>query len=279
MLNNFIGLKKIEAAICIVFLAILAHAGPPPGYRLAWSDEFNGTRLNKAKWEYARNGWRSDAYNTPAAVSVTNGCLVIATYTRGGTNFTGFIDTKNRFESRYGYYEASISFSNAPGQWSAFWIQSPWMMNVQPRRAALGNTNDNPTNGVEIDVFEHRCVDGRGHNWINGGDHALHWNGYGRDEHNAVWSSRNFGVGDGFHTYGFLWTTNSYTFYVDGKVTWTTTSYMISSAPEIIRLTSEVESHSWAGTVPAGGYPDKAHSQIKMYVDYVRYYAPPASNR
>ena len=254
-------------------MTLLAHAAPPPGYRLIWSDEFNGARLNKAKWEYARNGWRNSAYNTPAAVSVTNGCLVITTYTSGGTNFTGFIDTKNRFEAGYGYYEASIEFSNAPGQWSAFWIQSPWMMNVQPN-GTLGNTNNSPGNGVEIDVFEHRCVDARGHNWINGGDHALHWNGYGPHEHDAVWSSRNLGVGNGFHKYGFLWTTNSYTFYVDGHVTWATRSYMISSVPEFIRLTSEVQSNSWAGTVPPGGYPNKAGSQIKMYVDYVRYYAP-----
>jgi len=260
-------------SICILSAASPARATPPPGYALAWADEFNGSKLDKKKWEYARNGWRNDAYDTPAAVSVTNGCLVITTYTSGGTNFTGFIDTQHRVRMGCGYYEASIEFSNAPGQWSAFWIQSPWMMNVQ-RNYMLGNANDNPTNGVEIDVFEHRCVDKHGKNWVDGGDNALHWNGYGRQERNAVWMSENLGVGSGFHTYGFLWTTNCYTFYVDGRVTWTTKRDMISSAPEFIRLTSEVESHSWAGTVPSGGYPDKDTSQIKMYVDYVRYYAP-----
>lgn len=260
-------------SICILSTAFLVRATPPPGYTLVWEDEFNGGKLNTANWEYARNGWRNDAYDTPAAVSVTNGCLVIATYTSGGTNFTGFIDTQHRVKTGYGYYEASIEFSNAPGQWSAFWIQSRWMMNVQ-RDHILGNDNNNPTNGVEIDVFEHRCVDKRGENWADGGDNALHWNGYGPRERNAVWMSQNLGVANGFHIYGFLWTTNSYTFYVDGHVTWTTKRPMISSAPEFIRLTSEVQSHSWAGTVPAGGYPDKAHSQIKMLVDYVRYYAP-----
>jgi beta-glucanase (GH16 family) len=261
-------------SMCIISTAFLARAMPPPGYALVWGDEFNGTKLNKKNWEYARNGWRFSAFDTRAAVSVTNGCLVISTYTSGGTNFTGFIDTQHRVKTGYGYYEASIAFSNAPGQWSAFWIQSPWMMNPQPDHT-LGNANDNPTNGVEIDVFEHRCVDKHGENWVNGGDNALHWNSYGPHEKNAVQFSQNLGVGAGFHTYGFLWTTNSYTFYTDGNVTWAT-KHMISSAPEFIRLTSEIESNSWAGTVPPGGYPDQAHSQIKMVVDYIRYYAPRA---
>ncbi|HEV2320203.1 MAG TPA: glycoside hydrolase family 16 protein [Verrucomicrobiae bacterium] len=259
--------------ICLVLAALAAQAAPPAGYTLIWADDFNGTSLNKANWEYARNGWRNSAFDTPAAVSVTNGCLVITTYTSGGTNFTGFIDTNHRIMTGYGYYEASIEFSNAPGQWSAFWIQSPWMMNVQSDHS-LGNATDNPTNGVEIDVFEHRCVDNHGKNWVNGGDNALHWNGYGRHEKNAVRFFRNLGVASGFHTYGFLWSSNSYTFYVDGRVTWDTKRPLISSAKEFIRLTSEVQSKSWAGTVPADGYSDKAGSQIKMLVDYVRYYAP-----
>ena len=255
--------------------ALLAHATPPAGYALVWSDEFNESSLNTTDWEYARNGWRNSAYDTPAAASVAGGNLVVTTYTSGGTNFTGFIDTQNKVWAGYGYYEASIEFSNAPGQWSAFWLQTPWMMNVQPD-GTLGNTNNNPTNGVEIDVFEHRCVDSLGNNWVNGGDNALHWNGYGSQEQSAEWSSQSIGtgLGSGFHTYGLLWTSNSYTFYVDGNVTWSTKSYMVSSALQFIRLTSEIQSNSWAGTVPPGGYPSQANSQVKMLVDYMRYYAP-----
>jgi len=242
-------------ANCIAF-AFFGRATPPPGYTLQWSDEFTNNTLNTANWEYARNGWRNSAYDTPAAVSVTNGCLVITTYTQGGTNFTGFIDSQNLMMRTYGYYEASIEFSNAPGQWSAFWLQSPWMMNVLPD-GYLGNTNNNPTNGVEMDIFEHIDVTSSGTPYNNGGDSALWWNGYGPEEEGGeVYSSGSLGVGSGFHTYGLLWTTNSYTFYVDGNVTGTSThGDMISTASQFIRLTSEVESNSWAGTVPPGGYP------------------------
>jgi autotransporter-associated beta strand protein len=263
---------------CLSLIGFLAssffiHAAPPSGYYQVWGDEFQGNSLNTKNWEYARNGWRNSAYNTSAAVSVTNDCLVITTYTAGGTNFTGFIDSQNLFNGGYGYYEASIQYSNAPGQWSAFWLQTPYMMNAQPD-GTLGNTNNSPTNGVEIDVFEHRCVDGNNSSWINGGDNALHWNGYGPQEQSAVWSSQSLGVGTGFHTYGLLWTTNKYSFYLDGNVTWSTSQYLVSSAEQFIRLTSEIQSNSWAGTVPPGGYPSLATSQVKMFVDYVRYYVP-----
>ena len=35
---------------CVALAAPLVHAAPPPGYTLAWSDEFNGATLNKAYW-------------------------------------------------------------------------------------------------------------------------------------------------------------------------------------------------------------------------------------
>lgn len=265
----------LRLGLVLLWASTLPSRAVPAGYTLDWSDEFNGHALNKACWRYARNGRRFSAFNTPRAVSVTNGCLVITTYTEGGTNFTGFIDTQNKVMKGFGYYEASIAFSNAPGQWSAFWLQTPWMMNVQPD-GKLGNPQSNPTNGVEIDIFEHRSVDGKGRSWIDGGDHALHWNGYGPSEKSAVWSSPTLGVSTGFHTYGLLWTSNSYTFYLDGKITWATSTNLISSAKQFIRLTSEVQDKAWAGNVPAGGYPNHASSQIKMLVDYVRYYRPPS---
>ena len=254
---------RVFGLIWLIFmLPVLLGQAVPAGYGLRWSDEFTNNALDTGNWSYVQTGWRNSAYNTPSAVSVTNGCLVITTYTQGGTNFTGFIDTSGKVTNSYGYYEASIEFSNAPGNWSAFWLQSPF----------VGNTNSNPTNGVEIDIFEHRETDGSV-SWVNGGDSAIHWNGYGSAEQSGSWSSTSIGVGSGFHTYGLWWVTNSYTFYVDGVAHWTT-NHLISSAPEFIRLTSEVRSNNWAGNVPAGSYPGLAASPYKMLVDYVRYYAP-----
>jgi len=246
--------------LCWLAVSALCHAAPPPGYYLQWSDEFNGNALNTNIWNYNLSQ-RDSGYNTLAAVSVTNGFLTITTYTANGTNYTGFINTSNKVMTGYGYYEASIQFSNAPGTESAFWMESRY----------ISNTNNSPTNGVEIDIFEHRDVDGSGNYWANGGDSALHWDGYGAFEQGSSWTSNNLGLGSGFHTYGLLWTTKSYTFYVDGNVTWTT-NYLVSSAPEYILLTSDVENDNFVGKVPTGGYGSLATSTQQMLVDYVRYY-------
>ena len=247
-----------------LLLAVTGHASPPTGYQLKWADEFSGNSLNTNYWNIG-TGWRNRAINTAAAVSVTNGCLVLTTFGEGGTNYTGFIDTKKKVLTRYGYYEASIQFSNAPGNWSAFWLQSPFIHST--------NSLNNPTNGVEIDIFEHRRTDPKQGNWVNGGDHALHWNGYVKEIHKeSDCFNPDLGIGSGFHTYGFLWETNRYTFYVDNRVTWTT-DYPISCVNEYVLLTSEVETKTWAGNIPGGGYPGLAESGIKMMVKYVRYYA------
>jgi beta-glucanase (GH16 family) len=251
---------------CLLTSLFAVHAGPPPGYQLKWSDEFNGNTLNTDYWNI-ETGRRDSAVKTAAAVSVTNGCLVLTTYTENKTNYTAYIDTRKKVLNGYGYYEASIQFSNTHGNWSAFWLNSPYINRT--------NSLNNPTNGVEIDIFEHRQGDGNGHNWVDGGDHALHWNGYAKGLHkSSEFSNRKLGVASGFHAYGLLWTTNSYTFFVDGRPTWTT-NFLVSSVDEYVLLTSEVRDHSWAGDIPKGGYPHLAGSNIKMLVDYVRYYAPP----
>ena len=175
----FIGLSVISLLGSTVFSSAV-----PPGYVLKWSDEFNGNTLNTNFWNY-RTGPRHIAYNTSAAVSVSNGSLVITTYTQDGTNFTGFIDTDQKVSNGYGYYEASIQFSNAPGNWSAFWLQSPNVRNT--------NSLNNPTNGVEIDIVEHRYSDRAGNLLADGGNTALHWNGYGADHRHTDWFSSNLG--------------------------------------------------------------------------------------
>lgn len=260
---------RIQCALLSSIVLVTAGiAAPPPGYKLKWHDEFDGNVLNSNYWNVIQ-GLRRVAINTDKAVTVTNGCLVLTTYTEQGKNYTGFVNTRGKVLSGYGYYEASIQSSNTPGNWSAFWLQSPYIMQT--------NVLNNPKNGVEIDVFEHRFTDAHHVDWTDGGDHALHWNGYDKKFHkSSVHFDPNLGVRSGFHTYGLLWTSNSYSFFVDGRQTWTT-NHLVSSISEFVLLSSEIEDKGWAGDVPEGGYPGLADSQIKMYVDYVRYYAPPSS--
>ncbi len=235
---------------------------PPAGYRLVWQDEFDGTALDTTKW-MAVDGPRRDAENTPDAVSVGGGLLTVTTSTESGHHETGFLQTDGRFEATYGYFEARIRFSDAPGEWCAFWLQSP----------TNGDPMGDPAHaGVEIDVVEHRVTDQGG--WQLGDFVALNlnWDGYGSDRKNAQLVTKiagNAPVQGQWHTYGVLWTGAGYTFYVDAVAIWNITE-AVSQRSESVRLTCEVQDASWAGYVPPGGYGPRGTSTTGMQVDWVR---------
>jgi hypothetical protein len=239
------------------------QALPPPGYALAWEDDFQGTTLD-ATWSAAEEP-RHDALSTPEAVSVSGGVLTVTTYTGpDGVHRTGFLTTEGGFEARYGYFEARIRFSSAPGNWCAFWLAAP----------TIGDPLGDPgTAGVEIDVVEHRATDQGG--WDALRDMValnLNWDGYDEHKKNV---QKVTALPDGapvqgaWHVYGVLWTATGYTFYVDGMPLWTTAA-ALSHRPEDLRLTCEVDDGGWAGFVPPGGYGARAASRARMEVDWVR---------
>ncbi len=242
---------------------------PRPGYRLVWHDEFDGAALDTTKWT-AHAGARRDAQNTPDAVAAANGLLIITTTTESGVHFTGFIDTARRFLTAYGWFEARIRFESSPGEWGAFWLQSPTMGNP------LGDVG---AAGAEIDVVEHRATDTTGSDISNAYGINLHWDGYGAAHKHAG------GMGappagalplqGGWHVYAVLWTPERYAFYLDGVEQWET-SVGVSHRPEFLMLTCEVQDASWAGRVPAGGYGPRGRSTTRMQVDWVRVWQPGA---
>jgi hypothetical protein len=250
-----------------------------PG-NVTWSDEFDGPVLDLTRWSYRATGPRFDAIVTPDAVSVGGGALTITTYTELGTHYVGMISTyKNGpvgFEQRYGYFEARVRFNNAPGQWSAFWLQSP----------TLGNPIGDPaTAGVEMDIAEHRtrCVAAPAptppetcspDNDISDRIQQAHiWDGYGPESKSAVRLSDPLpGLGNGsWHTWALRWTPTEVTFLYDGVATWTTTS-PVSQRSEYIILSSDVGAF-FAGAIPPAGYGARLTSATTTDFDYVRVWA------
>lgn len=238
----------------------LAKAEPPAGYKLAWADEFDGSELDTTKWGDAYGSWMKTA-NGRDAITVAGGILTIPAYTEDGKHFNGIISTQGKFERSFGYYEARIKFQDSPGISSAFWLNAPNM--GKP-------VGDPATAGMEIDIAEHRSVDGAGNSLANKIQNNLQWDGYGKDHKSKGQLTEDLGLAKGFHLYGVEWTEDGYRFFVDGKPTWTSPS-PVSKRPEHILLHCLV-SAGWAGKIPAGGYGSRETSKTKMQVDYVRYY-------
>ncbi len=259
------GLFIVSLLACL--LSSLVQAAPPTGYYLVWADEFNSFSLDTSKWDYWLLGNRRDAVNTSSAVSLNGSNLVITTYTSAGTHYTGMLATDQKFRSRYGYWEASIKWGDTNGMWSAFWMQSPTMGSY---------LDDSQISGSEIDIAEHRRVDGGTNNISNQVQVNIHWNGYGSSGQSAGSGNVGGALSSGFHTYGFLWTANSYSVSIDGSQVYNGGSSPVSHSTEWAILSSEVDdtSTTWAGYIPSGGYGPLASSTTKLTVDYVRYYAP-----
>ncbi len=238
-------------------------AVPPPGYQLVWQDEFDAPELD-ANWT-PLSAPRLDAIATPDAVAVHDGLLTFTTYTdASGQHHTGFLSTQGAVEVTYGYFEARIRFRDAPGEWCAFWLDSP--------------TNGHPMGdpgkaGVEIDVVEHRVTDD--HGWTALADMSamnLNWDRTSSSRRNAqkiVSLPGNAPIQGAWHVFGVLWTEAGYTFYIDGLPAWITDA-AISNRSEYLQLTCEVADASWAGFVPAGGYGPLTTSTTGMDVDWVR---------
>src|SRR5208282_5916624 len=96
----------------------------------------------------------------------------------------------------------------------------------------------------------------------------LHWDGYGSSEKSASSGLVGSGLGTGFHTYGCLWNSSSYNVSIDGVPTWST-NVGVSQRTEIILLSCEVDSNSFCGIVPSGGYGNFLTSTTTTVVDYV----------
>ena len=265
----------------VLALPAEAEAQPPPGLGpLTWSDEFTGTTLDQTRWSHRAKGPRNDGILTPNAVSVGGGLLTIKTYTDDrDKHYSGMISTEHDasttgFQQTYGYFEARVKFNSAPGQWSAFWLQTP--KNGEP-------VGDPATAGVEMDIAEHRarcgtaaqstqeCASsGEMENAIQEG---LIWDGYADDSKSKVrLSSPLPGLDNGsWHTWGLRWTPTELTFYYDDTPIWSR-SAPISRRSQFVVLSSEV-GRFFAGSIPRSGYGSPRTSTTTMQVDYVRAWA------
>jgi beta-glucanase (GH16 family) len=242
---------------------------------IIFNDDFNGTSLDRTKWDYAPN-WDRQGGSTwmDDMVSVSGGNLHLKlkrdpTLGKGQDWIrAGAVRTRKKnwpydmiFSNSYGYYEARIKFPVVDGTWGAFWLMCR-------DNAPSSNAGKD---GTEIDIVE-SIGNARGHY-----NAALHWNGYGA-EHQSVGSIEHGGsepvnIYDGeFHVFGLEWAKTEYVFYVDNIKFWRVdggASFKncgINQTQNYIKLTVEATLAGWAGSLPSG------FSEDEMLVDYVRVY-------
>ena len=104
-------------------------------YTLEWSDEFNGTSLDRSNWttEIGTGNWgwgnNEQQYyrDSPENIEVSDGTLKIHALrhdsTIGGKNYTSArMKTQGKHSFKYGKIEARMKLPRFQGSWPAFWM-------------------------------------------------------------------------------------------------------------------------------------------------------------
>ncbi|KFI69638.1 glycoside hydrolase family 16 protein [Bifidobacterium merycicum] len=196
-------------------------SGAPKGYRLVWSDEFDGTQLDTSKWslvdwQQAKRTMQGDANHVWVAdgmvhlrTTLENGNIVppkaIATVAPTQDPIQHYRNPVH-MAMRYGYAEVRMRFHGTDGSWDAWWSASDTDVNDRKDNAGFAETDIFETNG------DGSTVKNALHKWAlprGGGDYASHSPTRG---HTTL-------AKDEWHTLGFLWTPETMTFYLDGKET------------------------------------------------------------
>lgn len=233
-------MNHLPAVIIAALAAVPATAGPAH-YRLVWSDEFSGNRVDESKWSFAEDCWgggnneRQCYTNRNAAVR--NGVLTITARRETTTGpalpkalrkpgdavssktqpYSSAKLTTLRAHWKFGKFEIRARLPQGQGTWPAIWMlpaddaYGPW--------AASGEIDILET--VNLGAACSECPGGKDDRVLG----TLHFGG--SPPHNTHLGEELFypPILDGkFHTFGLTWEPDKMVWSVDGKPYATRTS-------------------------------------------------------
>ena len=190
------------------------RTGPPSkDYKLVWSDEFDGDKVDESKWKVYTmdfNGKR-DYRLVPQAMKVKDGCIYFTTSKAAdGKVEQPRISSTGRKVFTYGYFECRFQLHDCDLANASFWMLPEGRMDYR----------DPVNKGMEIDIME--CI-------IPSRDtlsQTTHWystdpkTGKRHSFSGGTRSRRAPGLNKGFHTVALEWLPDALIFYIDGVESW-----------------------------------------------------------
>ena len=185
------------------------------GYTYVWGDEFEGKTLDNTLWNQATKMSATSEMtldNTELTTFTKNGYLNMLALRYWDPKKNGVeyvcpwsVTTMETMSYKYGYVEIRAKMPFVRGAWASFWTSSS---------GALGPKN--PADySVEVDVFENFAsldtIAPNVHKWYGDGRHTQ----WGDEGEKYTFDSLN--INDEYHIYGFEWTPEKMTMYVDDK--------------------------------------------------------------
>ena len=231
----------MKKGLLLAFACLTIACQAQNEYQLQWSDEFEGTELNRDYWnveDNARGGGNAELqYYTPRNISIEKhpvtgeSCLVLTAKKEDYGNrpcTSARLNTQDKVTVHYGKVEARIAFPyTADGLWPAFWMLGNNLAknlgnndDVDKTKAALAKQGRVvwPKCG-EIDICEmghHKGIENSTQDrYFNG---ACHW---GESFNNGAYPNvggfytADYPVQGDFHLFTLVWTEDSIAMYLD----------------------------------------------------------------
>ncbi|WP_343625944.1 carbohydrate-binding protein [Roseateles puraquae] len=254
-MSLFRSLIRPALAGLVMAAAGLAQA---QSWQLVWSDEFNGSIGPNWVFEAGAGGWGNNElqYYRRENATVENGALVITAKREnfGGASYTSArMKTQGLKTFRFGRIEARMKLPSFLGAWPAFWMLGANLPQVGW-----------PASG-EIDVMEHVNDENKVYGTIHWQDHTGAYAQYGGNTATTVTD---------WHVYAVEWDTNTIRWFVDGN------KYHEVNIANGVNGTDEFQKDFFLllNFAVGGNWPgfnvNNAALPARMYVDYVRVYAP-----
>jgi len=263
----------LAAALLAVVLGSVLNLQPQPSF----SDEFNGTSLDASVWTdwvWSFPGRSQGFLFARDNVAVSNGCLnltarlmredekTVENLRRGFTTYaTAYVRAQKK--TFYGYYECRAK-TMASKVCNAFWLYDP-LSDEPKKKFRVGDVSE------EIDMFE---IFGELRDWygtvhvlktpylegiVNGGVETL------TNKFRKV--TLDFDPSADFHVYGFGWTAEKLTWYIDGKEVFSRANDRFHR-PMHVTFDCEIM-YAWVGE------PDRRQLPQVYSIDYFRYWSTP----
>ena len=240
---------------------------------MVWSDEFNGTEIDKTVWSHQCGIWGFGNYeyqcytDLPTNSRIENGTLVMEARreSKEGKNFTSSrLTTLGKFAFKYGSIEARIKLPDVSrGLWPAFWLMG------------INIGKDGWPKCGETDIMEvgskTAWVAGHANTEVSG---AVHWYANGQADYGTVKNYPATPFNTAFHTYRLDWTPTTMTMTFDGDQYYTVSLNATMEEfqnPQYILLNLAVGGVNFAQTTSEADIT--APFPAKMEVDYIRLYS------
>lgn len=256
---------KIAAFAVMANLAPLT-AAPPDGWKLVFSDEFDGTSLDLTKWgtTMAFIGTHGPRYHNEYYLShtedddavVADGFLHLQTQRRtvpgdekpGVFHYTqGLVSSHDKFDFTHGYVEIRAKYPGGKGLWPCLWLM-PQTQGWPP----------------EFDIAEYYAGQRTMHHGLaHGSLYDSKWD--------SVWD-RTTDFESDWHVYALEWTRGRAVWLLDGEVRKTINADYVPNAAMYLVLSNSISSASG----PSGEPDEFTVFPNSFSIDYVRVYQAPA---